>query len=161
MRNLIFTLIISLFGIIGYEVKRKYIEQQKALQALIEFINYLHVNIKVYKNNLCEIIDNYLIMQKNKNAKYVNIFIKNNNIIQINEKLLNNYIFNADVRYNIISYFKEFGRSELSDECVKSKHIINLLESEVVKTREEIKSKGDLYFKCILAFGVVLVIVLW
>lgn len=161
MKLFVFVLIIFIFGVIGYEIKKKYIEQKNCLIFFKELFEYIHLNISIYKNNVVEIINNYLIMQKNKNAKYINIFPKNNKIIEINQKNLNNIIFDNDLTNIIKTYFDNLGKTNIDGECEKLKAILDVINGYILKTNTDIKSKGDLYFKIILAIGIVIVIILW
>ena len=83
MRLLIFSLIIMFSGLIGYEIKKRYLEQKRFLIYLRSFLDYFQLNISIYKNNISEIINNYLIQQNNKNAKYDKIFLKKHKIYSI------------------------------------------------------------------------------
>ncbi len=161
MKIVVFVVIIILFGLIGFEIKRKYIEQKNLLFFLRSFIDYLNINILLYKNDISEIINNYLIRQNNKNAKYNHLFQKNNILTQFNEKLIHDYIFDYDMKLSLIGYFNNLGNSDIENECAKAKSILVQIDNVIEKTNEDIKQRGDLWFKIWLALGVVVVIVLW
>lgn len=161
MRLVVFVTIILLFGFIGYEIKRKYIEQKEFLKFFKSFLDYFYLNISIYKNNISEIINNYLIQQNNKNAKYVKIFQKNNNLYEINKKIINDYIYSDELKLILDSYLNGIGKSDIKSECEKTKAVLKSVDIHLEKTTEDIKSKGDLYFKICLVIGVVVVIVLW
>ena len=98
MRVYVYFFIIIIFGLIGYEIKRKYIEQKNILLFFKSLIEYLKLNITLYKSNVDEIINNYKIMQNNKNAKYVNLFLKNNNLNANIVKNANNCFNDKDIK---------------------------------------------------------------
>lgn len=161
MRIYILVLIVIIFGLLGFEIKRKYVEQKQMLLFLKTFIEYLKLNITLYKSDISEIINNYIIMQNNKNAKYVNLFLKNNNLTQINIKNIKNNILCKDLKFIVESYFFNLGKENIDGENKKAELVINILNEKINKSNEEIKLKGDLSFKIILSLGIVLVIILW
>ena len=161
MRIYILVLIVIIFGLLGFEVKRKYVEQKQILLFLKTFIEYLKLNITLYKSDISEIINNYIIMQNNKNAKYVNLFLKNNNLTQINIKNIRNNVLCKDLKFIIESYFLNLGKENIDGENKKAELVINILNEKINKSNEEIKLKGDLSFKIILSLGIVLVVILW
>ena len=63
MRLCIFASIIFLSGLVGFEFKKKYVEQRNFLEYLREFLDYVVLNISVYKNDMSEIINNYLMLK--------------------------------------------------------------------------------------------------
>ena len=161
MKFVIFGIIVILAGLIGFEIKRKYVEQKDFLEFLISFLNYSHMSISVYKTNIDEIINNYLIQQKNKNAKYTNIFTKCTKNYTINQQKIEKYIYDNELGLRLTAFFEMFGKMNLEEECVNIKSILKIIEVYSKKTTEEIKTKGDLYFKISLIIGVVVVILLW
>lgn len=161
MRVYIYFLIILIFGLIGYEIKRKYIEQKNTLLFFKSFIEYLKLNITLYKSNIDEIINNYKIMQNNKNAKYVNLFLKNSNLNANIVKNINKCIIEKDVKYLIETYFFNLGKENIDGENKKAETILKSINDSLLRINKEIKTKGDLYFKLMLALGIVVVILLW
>ena len=161
MRVYVYFFIIIIFGLIGYEIKRKYIEQKNILLFFKSLIEYLKLNITLYKSNVDEIINNYKIMQNNKNAKYVNLFLKNNNLNANIIKNINNYFNDKDIKILIETYFFNLGKEDIVGENKKAEVILKSINDSLAKINKEIKTKGDLYFKLMLALGVVMVVLLW
>lgn len=161
MRVYVYFLIIIIFGLIGYEIKRKYIEQKNILLFFKSFIEYLKLNITIYKSNVDEIINNYKIMQNNKNAKYVNLFLKNDNLKANIIKNINNYFSDKDIKILIETYFFNLGKEDIDGESKKAEVILKAINDSLAKINKEIKTKGDLYFKLMLTLGVVMVVLLW
>lgn len=161
MRVYVYFFIIIIFGLIGYEIKRKYIEQKNILLFFKSLIEYLKLNITLYKSNVDEIINNYKIMQNNKNAKYVNLFLKNNNLNANIVKNANNCFNDKDTKNLIETYFFNLGKEDIVGENKKAEVILKSINDSLAKINKEIKTKGDLYFKLMLALGVVMVVLLW
>jgi len=161
MRLLIFGLIIIFSGLVGFEIKKRYIEQKRFLNYIRNFLEYFQLNISIYKNNINEIINNHLIQQNNKNAKYSKIFLKKHNLYSFNMENINQYIYNTDLKTSFKLFIDNIGKLDEFGEKEKIINIKNLIDAEINKTTEEIKNKGDLYFKLCLAIGVVLVLIIW
>lgn len=161
MKLIIFGLIILLFGALGYQVKLKYKKQKETLQELKKFLEFLHLNISIYKNNIDEIIKMYLIQQNNKNAKLVNNFLKNNKLRVFDTKNTELNLYNENAKLAIKTYFDNLGKGDLKSECDNCKSLLSQLEIWIKETEVDLKIKGDLLFKIMLAIGVVVVIILW
>ena len=160
MRIVIFGLIILASGLIGYEFKKKYIEQKEILEFFKNLFEYIYLNISVYKNNISEIINNYLIQQNNKNAKYFKIFLKKDNLYEFDKKIIDTYIYNQDAKLTVNSYIDMLGSENIESECVKLKGVLSCVESYLKITSNELRQKGDLWFKICLVVGVVVVMYL-
>lgn len=154
-------LVVFLFGLIGFGVKYKYIAQKEFLLFIKNFVEFLEINILIYKDNIDEIINSYLIQQNNKNAKFVNFFRKNDILSRFDEKLIQIQIYNANIKNYLIAYFSNIGKGNQESEIQNAKHILKIIESGIDKTNEEIKTKGDLYFKIWLAIGVAAGVIIW
>lgn len=161
MKIFLLSLVLLMFGYIGFEIKRKFIKQKDFLLFIESFLNYLYLNISIYKNNLDEIINNYLIQQNNKNAKFVSFLLKNNNLKRFDEKFHETLIYKEEIKYQLNAYFSNLGKSSVESECENTKGMISFVKNEIAKTNDDIKQKGDLYFKIWLAIGVVVDIILW
>lgn len=154
-------LVVILFGLVGFSVKYKYIAQKEFLLFIKNFIEFLEINISICKDNINEIINSYLIQQNNKNAKFVNFFRKNDILSQFDEKIIQDQVYDVNLKNYLIAYFLNIGKSNQETEIQNAKHILRLIESGIDKTNEEIKTKGDLYFKIWLAIGIAAGVVIW
>ena len=68
MKLLLVMIVVCSCGVIGYKYKMKYVNQLNALKELKKYCLYLKDNLYLFKNNIQEINNNYIIMHKNKNA---------------------------------------------------------------------------------------------
>ena len=103
----------------------------------------------------------YLIQQNNKNAKLVNNFLKNNNLSVFDTKNTELNLYNENAKLAIKTYFDNLGKGDLKSECDNCKSLLSQLEIWIKETEVDLKIKGDLLFKIMLAIGVVVVIILW
>lgn len=161
MKYIVLVFIVAIFGILGYQKKRFYLNQKKTLQSLIDYVIYYDANLSVLKNNLTQINDDYLITHNNKNANIYNILLKNNNIYQFNLKIIKNTLFNLNQSSVIINYLQHIGMSEYENEKNKNKEILEVLNNALVKCGENIINRGELYFKIMLAIGAIFAILIW
>lgn len=161
MKLILLIVIIFVFGLIGYLVKCKYIDQKEMLIFLEDFIIYLKTNISIYKNNIEEIVNSYKINLNGKNAKFCNFFLKNNNLTTFNEKLITNRIYNKNLQNYLIIYFFRLGKETVDYEIQNANKILELIKTNISVTEEEIRLKGDLYFKIWLSIGIAVSIILW
>lgn len=161
MRYFFIAVIFFICGLIGFNFKNKYTIQYKFLNYLKLFLDYLSVNILIYKNNLHEIINNYIIQHNNKNADFNKIFKINNANLELNANLLDEFIINKSLKNDIIIYFNSLGRSDVENEVCKNREFRNLINDYIELCKNDCKEKGDLYFKLFLALGLVIGIVMW
>ena len=160
--KLFFVIIIILFaGIAGYVYKNKFKMHLETLNMLKEYVDCLEANITLFKTNLLEIKNMFIIMQKNKNAKHVEILEKSKEFELVSFEILKNYLNNEGVFKSIESYFKMLGKNEYDFECKQLNVIKIYLINEINKSEIELKTKGDLGFKIALAIGAVLSILVW
>lgn len=131
------------------------------LKFLNSYIEHIENNVMLYKTNIIDITNNYIIMQKNINANYIQIFKKSASIMQINEEILNKYIKDVECKNVIIDYFKTIGSNEYDFEIQKIKNLKTYLLNQITKAKDELKNKGGLYFKIALAIGAVVAICVW
>ena len=153
--------IILFFGSAGYFYKNKYKESLKTLNMLHEFACLYDSNISLFKNDLQEIINNYIITHKNKNANYCKFILKNDNIYQFNMEFLKNKIIDKNT-FNVIQrYLIEIGKSEYEYEKEKNRKFEQFLTTKIIEENKLEKEKGGLGFKLMLALGAVVAIVIW
>ena len=161
MKLIIIILVIVIFGLIGNLIKQRYENECWFLRYIEDFVNYYYSNIALFKNNTVEIINNYIIMQENKNANYNNLFLKNGNLYSINDKILSKYIlFSGDVLI-IKQFLAAVGNNEYEYEIEKIKVFLNFLKRKKEESSLNFKNKGVLYFKIVLSIGAVLAILIW
>jgi hypothetical protein len=153
--------VVFIFGMLGYKNKKKYINQLNALKELKKYSIFLKDNLYLFKNNVQEINNNYIIMHKNKNANLHQYKLNNAQTMYDIIKILQNYIFDIELNGLINQYFLNLGNSEYGYEIDKLGEFISLLEREILNTEKNLKEKGDLYFKLSLAIGSVLGILIW
>lgn len=161
MKYVILIIIFFICGLIGYCIKNKYAVQHRFLIYIKNFLDFLELNISLYKNDLIIIINNYIIQQNNKNANYNKIFQKNNKTNIFNEELLNIYLNNKLICDNISKFGQMLGKNNIEDEVDKIKKLKIYIEKQIYETKELLNSKGDLYFKLWIGVGVAVVILIW
>jgi len=100
-------------------------------------------------------------MQNNKNAK-INIFKTNSaNICEFNINLIKNSLYNIQEIEVIERYFLQIGTGNYEYEKNKNKQLLEFLNKLKVAVDSDIKTKGELKFKILLAVGAVIAILLW
>lgn len=161
MKLILISSIIFIFGIVGYLYKNKFIKQLSILKTLKNYLLYFKDNLVLFKNNLEEINFNYIITHKNKNAKDCLLKLNNRNKYAINLKILQNNIFNKELFLTVEKYFVMQGGSEYVYEEKRLDEFLKTIEREIKCTEEDVKKKGDLMFKLMLAIGAVISILLW
>ena len=161
MKIILISSIIFIFGVIGYLYKNRFIKQLATLKTLKNYLLYFKDNLVLFKNNIEEINFNYIIKHKNKNAKDCLLKLNNRNKYAINLKILQNNIFNNELFLTIEKYFAVQGGSEYVYEEKRLCEFLKTIEREIKHTEDDVKMKGDLIFKLMLAIGAVVSILLW
>ena len=161
MKLIIIILVIVIFGLIGNLIKQRYENECWFLRYIEDFVNYYYSNIALFKNNTVEIINNYIIMQENKNANYNNLFLKNGNLYSINDKILSKYILFSEDVLIIKQFLTAVGNNEYEYEIEKIKVFLNFLKRKKEESSLNFKNKGVLYFKIMLSIGAILAILIW
>lgn len=157
-------LCIVLYGTVasfGLIYKRKLKNEYDLLAYLLDFEKYLSSNIVLFKNNIVEIIDKYKIMQKEKSAKYNELFIKNNSKVEFDKKILDKYISNTSTKEIIENYLSSIGKSDYEFENEKNKKFEEYIHAATENALKKVNEKGSLYLKLSLAAGAVLCILVW
>ena len=153
--------IIIAFGIVGILVKKKYERENEFYKFLKNFHQYYISNVSLFKNNVVEIIDNYIIMHKNKSANYIKIFAKSNNIYQFNHEIIERNIIKKEDAVIVLNYLNNIGKGEYVFEKEKIYEFSKYLDVKIDESLIDLKNKGELYFKLLLAIGAVIAIILW
>lgn len=161
MKIFLCLIILCASAIYGYNLKRKLKRELNFLEYLKEYANFCLSNISLFKNNLSNIIDNFIIMQKNKNAKYNQLFIKNGDYFKISEDFLSKLILNKNDYGIIYTFLQTVGTNEYDFERQRIENFISYLDVLIAKEKELLKTKADLKFKLVLAIGMVICIVIW
>ena len=161
MKNLVIVFVVLCFSSMGYLFKQKYKNQKIFLEEIKDFLEYFKANMSVLDSNVIEIINSYKIIQNNKNAKDFNLFQNNENLVEFSAKTLEKHIYNEKIIQILKNYFEDFGSKTHEFELEKLNNILSFLDGFIQKTEDEIKSKGDILFKILIAVGLVFAIVLW
>ncbi len=161
MKIILIILIISLSGITGFCIKNKYVKQLQIYQILINFFEYYLTSISIFKNNIQEIILNYKLINKNKNALYDNIFKNNDNLFQINKEFIFENINEKETKLILETTINSMGSANIEIEEDKIKSLITFLNKKKQQAEEKVNKEGNLYFKLSLAAGAVISIIIW
>ena len=161
MKIILILSIIMCFGFLGYLYKSRLQYELNFLKYVYSFHQFYSSNINLFKNNLVEIINSYIIMQKNKNAEYNQIFQNNGNIYSYNENFIDNVVKDIDTKKIIIEYFNSLGKAEYEFEKQKNIDFDKFFQYKIDEFSNICKNKGGLYFKLMLAIGAIVAIVLW
>ena len=86
MKLVLVLIIMSVSFFIGQVYKKKLKSEYDFLIYLKNFSEFLKSNINLFKNNLVEIIDSYILLDENKNAKFMQIFQKKGEIYEISQE---------------------------------------------------------------------------
>ena len=115
----------------------------------------------LFKCDIIEIIDKFIIMQNNKNAKYINLFSKNNNLYAINKDFISKQIINKESVETIYKYLALCGKSEYDFEKEKNENFKAYINNSIIGSEKLYREKGGLVFKLLLAIGSVIGILIW
>lgn len=161
MKYIFLILVFIICGLIGFYFKNKYKNQYKFLLYINKFLDYLELNVMVYKNNLYEIINNYIIHKNNKNSEYNKIFQISKNTLLINSNLIESCLFDKSILSVVINFFNEMGKGDIENEIKKIKEFKKFISKQIDILKIECSTKGDLYFKFWIGIGVLMSILLW
>ena len=153
-------LILSSGFFVGYNYKHNMIKQTDFFIELKNFVGYFKSNLNLFKTNVIEIFDNYIIKKK-KSANISNYFIKNAEIYQINEEKLNKIIKNKQECFIICNFFKTIGTNEYEFEIQKIISFEKYLDEKISEYSLYAKNKGELFFKIALSVSAVIAILIW
>lgn len=161
MKFFVLITIFILICLVGYFFKEKYKRQKLLLEKIDEFLIFYKSKIVVSKSNVIDVINEYKIMQNNKNANLQNIFENNDNLYKFNEIFAKRYIFDENLIKLITAYFENIGSGNQEFELEKVNGILEIIKEQLEKTTKEIQTKGEVGFKLFIAIGLVVLILLW
>lgn len=158
MKVIFVTSIMVCSFLIGYSYKYKLKEKLNLYFYLRDFFKNIKSNINLFKCNIIEIIDNYIL---NKNAKYNEIFIKNEQIYKISSKNLKKYLMNEQEILILEKFFNDIGSNDYEYELKKFNDFEKYLDDKIIESEKIVKNKGELFFKIALSVGAVFAILIW
>ena len=161
MRILLCFFIMIFFGMIGYRFKLKQRREIEFYNYLNEFTMFCKSNISLFKNNMVNIIDSYIITQENKNANYNKLFVKNGSIYQISRNIIDKYIANEKDAEIVFSFLNGLGGNDYEFEQKRIDDFRNCVLIKKEKEFDNLLKNADLKFKVVLAIGAVVCIVIW
>ena len=154
-----FIMLISFF--IGFSYKNKIQNELNFLLYLKNFSNYLKSSINLFKNNIVEIIDEFIILENQKNANFNKIFAKNIEIYEFYLENIEKYISDKQISFTIYNFLKSLGTNEYDYEGKKINSFIIYIDSKILEYEKNVKENGDLFFKIALSIGAVISILVW
>ena len=160
--KIIFVVFIMLLSfIIGYLYRNKIQNELNFLLYLKKFSDYLKSGINLFKNNIVEIIDEFIILENQKNAKFNKIFLKNMQIYNFCLENIENFIYDKQISFTIYNFLKTLGTNEYEYEGEKINSFILFIGSKILEYEKKLKEKGELFFKVALSIGAVISILVW
>lgn len=161
MKIVLVSSVVLCFGLFGYFYKQKLKHENIAYKFLKEYTEFLKENINLFKENLVEINNKFIIMQKNKNANQHNLIIKNANnmpdcIEKIKVLILNRFDFCL-----VETFFESLGKNDFEFEKERILSFEKHIKEKEKTTNENMKTKGEMWFKIMLAVGAIVGILLW
>ncbi len=161
MKIILCLFIMAVSGGIGISFKISIKKKLAFFNLLNDFAEFAKQNISLFKNNLVQIIDEFILKENEKNAKYLQIFQKNGQIYTFDRDLVLKYSGNEADADMILRFLSELGKNEYDFERIRLDEFLSILKSKTNKEKEELSSKGSLAFKVSLAIGAVLSIIIW
>lgn len=161
MKIIITILIIICSWIVGYSYKQRFIKEEKLLLLIKEYLGFLKTNIVLFKNNIIDINNQYIIMHKNKNANNYKIYLKNSGYKTFDIEKIKITITKKDAQSIIVNYLETLGQCEYELEKERLDLFLNFINDELKNNKNNQKEKGDLYYKISLSIGIVLSILVW
>lgn len=153
--------IIFAFGAVGYLYKERFVSKLKLANFLLSFVEYYESNLSLFKTNMVEIINTFIITQKNKNEKLIKLFQKSGQIFQINDEILKNNLDNENCFNQVKKYLNSIGQNEYEFEKEKNKNFKEYIKQQILNFEDEVEKKSKLGFKILLAIGAVVAILIW
>lgn len=161
MKILLILSILTMFFLIGYFYKQKVKNNYQFLVYLKNYVLFLKSNISLYKVNMVKITDDFLKLQNEKNAKYNKIFVKNGEIYSVLPENVEYFVQNKEDSLIINSFFEKLGKNDYEYENHKIDKFLIYLDERQKIYFSDIKIKGDLTLKILIAVGLVISILVW
>lgn len=161
MKLLICLVVFLLSSSAGLMYKQKLKNELDLLLYIQNFEKFLSGNISLFKIDVVEIIESYKNTQKEKTAKFSNLFVKNASVYAINEEILNKYISDKNKSKTIFNFLQSLGKSEYEFEIEKNKNFEKYMATAIEESQKKFTNSGNLYFKLSMALGAVLCILIW
>ena len=161
MKILIVVCVMLICFFIGIGYKKKYQEKYNFLIYLKNFATFLKSNLNLFKVNLVEIIDNFTKLQVDKNIKFNDIFIKNNEVYEFSKENLDLVKLNIEDSNIIFTFLSSIGKNEYFFEEEKINNFITFLDKKTEEYSSFVRTKGDLTLKLAIAIGCVISIIIW
>lgn len=159
MKIVLFALLFSVCGALGYGYKYKLNQKSNLLNFLYEFCKFYDSNMTLFKNNIVEIIDKFKREENFKN--FHQFFVSESGIYRFDKAFLQKFLSEGSELMIIDNYFSGLGKNDYEYEKEKNKNFEAYIKSALEKARKVAEQKGGLCFKLSLALGAVLCIVLW
>ncbi len=153
--------IVAVFGWVGYSRKKHFIDAKSYVVFIKEYVQFYNANLLVFKNDLEKINNEYIIMQNNKTANNINFSLKNHKIEQFEQEFIKSELKKLNENTLIFNYFESIGAGEYEDELNKNEAILKVLNHLENQLTVDIKQKGELGLKLMLAIGAVVAVVIW
>lgn len=153
-------IIVGMCGVVGYNYKSSITKKLELLKLLRKYTEFVESNLTLFKTDLLKINNKFIIMQKNKNAECLQNIL-NNTTLKSNNTYFYKVIKDKDVCEIIISFMSELGKGEYDFEIEKINRFLLFLNKQITKCEDDVKNKGDLFFKLSLAVGAVLGVCIW
>jgi len=149
MKIFLILILLFIFILLGVIVYLYYINRYKVFSDLVYIC-------KFYKNNVTF----------NKNE--INIILNEciGNLTPISRYILKNYnsqikMFFSNKDKSLISkFFSSLGKGDVSFEVGNAEYYENVFENEKILSKEDVEKKGLLYFKLLIAVGIIISIIL-
>lgn len=160
MKLIFLAIICILFSYIGFKISLFYRKKVKLLRELVDFVNYLILNISFLKTDLFVLLNNY--NAKDKDFKEILIlykdYVENGLDLKFKDALFKS--FNKDIASCILSFFQSLGKLDYTNQLkmleLNKKHFDEIK----LKSEMENKTKGNLYYKLGLIIGIGMMILL-
>lgn len=161
MKIFIVMIIMTAFGGAGYYYKMVIKSKLQFYLYLKNFSLFLRTNISLFKNNVVQIIDEFILTSKEKNAKYLQIFRKNGEIYSFDRNFVLKYSDTNEDGETILHFLSEMGKQEYDFERTKIDEFLCFLDAKIETIKTNLTASGNLAFKLMLSVGAVISIIIW